>query len=211
MEIHEIYQSIQGESSYAGLPCVFVRTTGCNLRCRWCDTAHAFEEGEQMSVDAVLEKVRSFACRWVEITGGEPLLQEESFRLISALLDENFLVLLETSGAISIQAVDQRVVVILDLKCPGSGMADRINWENLKWLKKKDEVKFVIADRADFDWAKKVLADYRALDDKIIHFSPVFGEMAPQELASWILEEKLAVRLQMQLHKYIWDPCKRGV
>lgn len=164
-----------------------------------------------MPVDVILGKVRGFGCRWVELTGGEPLLQKESLSLVNALLNENYLVLVETNGSIPIQAVDHRAVVILDIKCPGSGMAEFNAWENLKWLKKDDEVKFVIAGRADFDWAKKVLSDYRVLDNKTIHFSPVFGKLAPQELASWILEERLPVRLQIQLHKYIWDPNMRGV
>jgi len=211
VKIHEIYQSIQGESSYAGLPCVFVRTSGCNLRCSWCDTPQAFEEGEEISISAILEKVHGFDCRWVEITGGEPLLQEESSLLIKTLLDENYTVLVETSGSLSIQSLDQRAVIILDIKCPGSGMSASMDWENLRYLKKNDEVKFVISDRADFDWAKQILGNYRALDGKTIHFSPVFEQIAAKQLASWILEEGLPVRLQMQLHKYIWDPKMKGV
>jgi len=211
VKIHEIYQSIQGESSYAGLPCVFVRTSGCNLRCSWCDTPQAFAPGEEMPIEAILEEVRGFGCRWVELTGGEPLLQEDSFRLVTALLDAGLVVLVETSGALPIQSLDRRAVVILDIKCPGSGMAEQMDWSNLKRLKERDEIKFVIGDRKDFEWAKQVLSAHRALAGKVIHFSPVFGQMAAQQLASWILEAGLSVRLQLQLHKYIWDPQMKGV
>ncbi len=211
MRINEIYQSIQGESTYAGLPCVFVRTTGCNLRCRWCDTEYAFEEGHEQSIDGILEEIRSLHCNLVELTGGEPLLQAESFTLISALLDEGYTVLLETGGAISIDPVDPRAVIILDVKCPGSKMSDRMHWENLNLLKEKDQVKFVIADPSDYDWAKHILETHQQLKGKTIHFSPVFGEMDLRQLADSILRDHLPVRLQIQLHKYIWDPSMKGV
>ena len=211
MIVNEIYQSIQGESTYAGRPCVFVRTTGCNLRCRWCDTEHAFEAGDEKPLDAILDEVRGFECPLVEVTGGEPLLQIESFSLIRALLDEGYLVLVETSGAIAIDQVDPRAVIILDVKCPGSGMSATMRWENLNRLKEKDEVKFVIADETDYHWAKTVLQEYPSLREKIIHFSPVFGEMEPRQLAEWILRDRLPVRLQMQIHKQIWDPTMKGV
>ncbi len=211
LKINEIYHSIQGESSYAGQPCVFIRTTGCNLRCHWCDTAHAFEDGETSSIDAILETVADFSCPLVEITGGEPLLQNESFTLIKALLDQGYTVLIETSGSISIKEVDPRAIIIMDIKCPGSGMADTMYWDNLSFLKKQDEVKFVIADEDDYEWAKTILATHRSLRDKTIHFSPVFGEMNPRELSEWIMRDRLAVRLQIQLHKYIWDPSMKGV
>lgn len=209
--VNEIYQSIQGESTYAGRPCVFVRTTGCNLRCRWCDTEYAFEAGTEKPLDAILDEVREFECPLVEVTGGEPLLQIESFALIRALLDEGYLVLVETSGAIAIDQVDPRAVIILDIKCPGSGMSATMRWENLSRLKEKDEVKFVIADETDYHWAKTVLQEYPSLREKIIHFSPVFGEMEPRQLAEWILRDRLSVRLQMQIHKRIWDPTMKGV
>lgn len=211
MKINEIFKSIQGESSYAGLPCVFVRTTGCHLRCRWCDTAYAFDKGVEYSVESILQEVRRFGCRFVELTGGEPLHQEESPLLIKTLLNEGYQVLVETSGSMPINQIDSRAVIIMDIKCPGSGMDHATHWENLAWLKDRDEVKFVIADRADYDWAKGILTRYSGLQDKIIHFSPVFGQMPPKQLAEWILEEKLPVRFQLQVHKYIWDAAMRGI
>lgn len=211
MKIHEIYQSIQGESTYAGQPCVFVRTSGCNLRCRWCDTEDAFEGGAEKSLESIISVVRNFGCNLVEITGGEPLLQPETLTLIRNLLDEGCDVLLETGGALPIHAVDTRAVIILDIKCPGSGMCDAMHWANLADLKKNDEVKFVIADEADYSWARMILKQHKTLAGKIIHFSPVFGEMDPRQLADWILKDRLPVRLQMQLHKYIWDPSMKGV
>ncbi len=211
MKIHEIYQSIQGESTYTGQPCVFVRTSGCNLRCRWCDTEEAFEPGPEKTLENILRTVENFGCPLVEITGGEPLLQPETLTLIRNLLDEGYTVLLETGGALPIHAVDARAIVILDIKCPSSGMSDTMHWENLRALKKNDEVKFVIADEADYRWAKTILKTHQNLDEKVIHFSPVFGEMNPQQLADWILKDRLPVRLQMQLHKLIWDPSMKGV
>lgn len=211
MKIHEIYQSIQGESTYAGQPCVFVRTSGCNLRCRWCDTEEAFESGEEKTLESIFRTVVDFACPLLEITGGEPLLQPETLILIRDFLDEGYTVLLETGGSLPIHAVDARAIVILDIKCPSSGMSDTMHWENLAVLKKNDEVKFVIADEADYLWAKTILNTYQSLAGKVIHFSPAFGEMNPQTLADWILKDRLAVRLQMQLHKLIWDPSMKGV
>ncbi len=211
MKIHEIYQSIQGESTYAGQPCVFVRTRGCHLRCRWCDTEDAFETGDEKSLENILETVRDFGCPVVEVTGGEPLLQAETPVLMRRLLDEGYRVLLETGGALPIDRIDARAVIILDIKCPGSGMSTAMHWDNLNHLKKNDEVKFVIADEADYRWAKRVLAQHQTLSGKIIHFSPVFGEMDPRQLADWILKDRLPVRLQMQLHKIIWDPSMKGV
>ncbi len=211
MKINEVFKSIQGESSYAGLPCVFIRTTSCNLRCRWCDTAYAFHEGVERSVESLLQAVRTLGCRCVEVTGGEPLLHEEVYPLMKALLDEGYLVLIETSGSMPIDRIDPRAVIIMDIKCPGSGMSQTIHWDNVQRLQERDEVKFVIADRADYDWAKEALAKYPALAGKTVLFSPVFGEMEPRELAAWILEDQLPVRFQLQLHKYIWDPQMRGV
>ncbi len=211
MKINEIFKSIQGESSYAGLPCVFVRTTGCHLRCRWCDTAYAFHEGHEYSVESILQEVRRFECRFVELTGGEPLLQEESPLLIATLLNEGYQVLVETGGSVPIKQVDSRAIIIMDIKCPGSGMDHTTLWENLACLKDQDEVKFVIADRSDYDWAKGILNQYSVLQDKIIHFSPVFGQMPAKELAGWILEEALPVRFQLQMHKYIWDTAMKGI
>lgn len=211
MKINEVFKSIQGESSYAGLPCVFIRTTSCNLRCRWCDTAYAFHEGAERSVDSLLQEVRGFECGCVELTGGEPLLHEEIYPLMTALLNEGYLVLIETSGSVPVDRVDPRAVIIMDIKCPASGMSQTVHWENLSRLKARDEIKFVIANRADYDWAKEVLARHAALDGKTVLFSPVFGELEPRQLAEWILEDRLPVRFQLQLHKYIWDPEMRGV
>ena len=211
MKISEIFKSIQGESSYAGLPCVFVRTSGCNLRCGWCDTSYAFYEGEERAIDSVLEEIRGFGCDCVEITGGEPLLQEEVYLLMKRLLDEGYRLLIETSGSLPIDKIDRRAVVIMDIKCPGSRMSHAIHWENIRHLKKEDEVKFVIADRSDYDWSKEVLGRYPLLLERTILFSPAFGLMEPRQLAEWVLEDRLPVRLQLQIHKYIWDPQMRGV
>ena len=211
MKVTEIFHSIQGESSYAGQPCVFVRLTGCPLRCTWCDTAYAFYGGTELRLRDIMDRVRSFRCRLVEITGGEPLAQPDVFHLVTALCDEEFEVLIETSGAIDISPVDPRARVILDIKCPASGMTDRMDWENLKRLKTSDEVKFVIKDRADYDWASATLLHYGLAKRLSVLFSPVFGELDPKQLAEWILADRLPVRFQMQLHKYIWDPNMRGV
>ncbi len=211
MRVTEIFHSIQGESSYTGQPCVFVRLTGCPLRCTWCDTAYAFHEGQDDSVDDVLAKVHSYGCRLVEVTGGEPLAQPESLQLMARLCNAGYTVLLETSGAIDIAPVDPRVHVILDVKCPGSDMTDRMHWPNLSRLAAKDEAKFVLADRADYDWARKTLARYDLADRCTVLFSPVFGSLDLRELAEWILADRLPVRFQLQMHKYIWAPDMRGV
>ena len=211
LRITEIFHSIQGESSYAGLPCVFVRLTGCPLRCTWCDSEYTFHGGTEMTLDDVMSRVHTFGCRLVEVTGGEPLHQPESFRLIERLCDEGYTVLVETSGAIDITPVDARARVILDVKCPGSGMTDRMDWENLNRLTTKDEAKFVIQDRADYEWAVSILKQYDLEHRCTILFSPVFGELDLRQLAEWILNDGLRVRFQMQLHKYIWSPDMRGV
>ena len=211
MRITEIFFSIQGESSYAGLPCVFVRFTGCPLRCGWCDTAYAFYEGTERSLESILNEVEHYDCRLVEITGGEPLAQAEAHGLITALADRGYTVLIETSGAIDLTPVDPRAILIMDLKCPGSGMEDRNRWSNLSLLKPHDEVKFVIKDRADYDWAVAIIRRYGLSDRQRILLSPVFGELEPQMLADWILADRLRVRFQLQVHKLIWDPAMRGV
>ncbi len=211
MRITEIFFSIQGESTHAGHPCVFVRLTGCPLRCIWCDTAYAFYGGTERSLESVLAEVEQYGCRLVEITGGEPLAQPEAHPLITALADRGHTVLIETSGAMDLGPVDPRAVVIMDLKCPGSGMADRNQWANLALLKPSDEIKFVIKDRADYDWAVRVLREHGLADRRTVLFSPVFGEMDPQALAEWVLADRLPVRIQLQLHKHIWDPATRGV
>jgi 7-carboxy-7-deazaguanine synthase len=211
LRVTEIFHSIQGESSYAGQPCVFVRLTGCPLRCTWCDTDYAFYGGRECSIDEVLAKVQSYGCRLVEVTGGEPLAQPESLPLMTRLCDAGYTVLLETSGAVDIAPVDPRVHVILDVKCPGSGMADRMHWPNLSQLAAKDEAKFVLADRADYDWAREVLAEHDVAGRCTVLFSPVFGSLDVRQLAEWILADKLPVRFQIQLHKHIWAPDMRGV
>jgi len=211
MRISEIFHSIQGESSYVGQPCVFVRLTGCPLRCTWCDTDYAFYGGHECSIDEALAKVHSYGCCLVEVTGGEPLTQAESFPFMIRLCDASYTVLLETSGTVDIAPVDPRVHVILDVKCPGSGMTDRMHWPNLSKLKAKDEVKFVLADRADYDWAREILARYDLATRCSVLFSPVFGSLDVRQLAEWILADRLPVRFQLQIHKYIWAPDMRGV
>ena len=211
LEVTEIYKSVQGESTYTGLPCVFVRLTGCNLRCVWCDTTHAFHNGGNLSINQIVDQVKSYGINLVEITGGEPLLQKEVFPLMESLLINKFQVMLETSGSLSIKNVPKKVIKILDLKCPGSGEENKNLWENLNHLASTDEIKFVIADKVDYEWSKKVLQDYK-LDQKIqILFSPVFEKLKLKDLTEWILEDNLPVRLHTQLHKYIWDPKTIGV
>jgi 7-carboxy-7-deazaguanine synthase len=211
MRVTEIFHSIQGESSFAGQPCVFVRLTGCPLRCTWCDTEYAFYGGKEQSIDEILEKVASYGCRLVEVTGGEPLAQSDAFRLITKLCDRRHDVLLETSGAIDTSPVDPRAHVILDVKCPGSGMSDRMHWPNVARLTKNDEAKFVLTDRADYEWARHVLAEHGLANRCTVLMSPVFGSLDPRELAEWVLADRLPVRLQLQLHKVIWTPDMRGV
>ena len=209
--IHEIYRSIQGESTFAGLPCVFVRTAVCDLRCRWCDSPHAFTQGERMPRAAVLERALAFDCPLVEVTGGEPLLQPDVLPLMAELCDAGRTVLLETSGAHDVGPVDRRVRVIMDLKCPDSGEADRNLWANLDRLKPTDEIKFVIASRRDWDWAEGVIREHRLADRFAVLASTAFAAATPRELAEWVLASGLRVRMQLQMHKYIWDPKARGV
>jgi 7-carboxy-7-deazaguanine synthase len=209
--IHEIYRSLQGESTFAGLPCVFIRLTACHLRCVYCDTPHAFHQGETMSLDDVFARAIELGDDLVEITGGEPLLQEEVYPLMTRLADRGKTVLLETSGAVDTSRVDPRVRIILDLKTPGSGEADANVWSNLDRLKPTDELKFVLCDRADFDWAARVVREHRLTERCPVLFSAAFGLLSPTELAAWILESHLPVRLQLQQHKILWDPKARGV
>lgn len=212
LTVSEIYVSIQGESTHAGRPCVFVRLAACNLRCVWCDTPYAFTGGTKMPVDDVLGAVARTGCRLVEITGGEPLLQRESIDLMARLVDAGYEVLLETGGHLPIHDVPDPVVAIVDVKCPGSGEAEHMHWDNLQQLSPHDEVKFVIRDRADFDYARDVLARYDlAARARAVLFSPVHGVLAPDVLARWILDEHVPARLQIQAHKYIWTPETRGV
>ncbi|MEO5657511.1 MAG: radical SAM protein [Nitrospiria bacterium] len=211
MRVTEIFHSIQGESTYAGLPCVFVRITGCPLRCTWCDTTYAFDEGAELGLERIVERVAEYPCRLVELTGGEPLHDPEAFVLATRLLDAGYTVLVETSGAVDIAPLDPRAVIIMDLKCPASGMADRNLWSNLDRLKPSDEVKFVVNDRDDYLWVRDVLSRTGVDGRQTVLLSPVFGELDPKLLAAWILEDGLRVRLQIQVHKFIWDPSARGV
>ena len=212
LTINEIFHSIQGESTSAGAPCVFVRLTACDLRCAWCDTPYAFAEGRKRTVDDVVGEVAAFGCPLVEITGGEPLLQEDVYPLMSALLARGLTVLLETGGHISVERVPDGVVKIVDVKCPGSGESARNHWPNLDLVGQRDEVKFVIQDRADYEFAREV-ARRHALTERCgaVLFSPVHGVLAPADLAAWILADRLPVRLQLQVHKYIWGAHARGV
>jgi 7-carboxy-7-deazaguanine synthase len=212
MVVTEIFRSIQGESTFAGLPCVFVRLTGCNLRCHWCDTAYAFHGGQKMSVEEVLERVRALGGKLVEITGGEPLLQEEVYPLAERLLREGCRVLVETSGERFVGELPEDVVKIVDVKCPGSGESGKFCFDNLGALGHKDQVKFVILDEADYLYAREFLAQHE-LRQRVgeVIFSPVFGQLPPRTLAEWILRDGLEVRLGLQLHKFIWEPDARGV
>jgi len=212
LTINEIFYSIQGESSRAGQPCVFVRLTACDLRCSWCDTPYAFDEGRKMSVSDVVAAVVGYGCPLVEITGGEPLLQADVYELMERLSGGGRTVMLETGGHRSIARVPAGVLKIVDIKCPGSGEADKNDWTNLNILAAGDEVKFVIKDRVDYEFARDVIARY-ALADRAaaVLMSPVHGVLDPRTLSEWMLEDHLPVRLQLQLHKYIWAPTTRGV
>jgi 7-carboxy-7-deazaguanine synthase len=213
LRVTEIFRSIQGESTHAGRPCTFVRLTGCPMRCTWCDSEYTFTGGEHISLDDVMKQVRDFGCRLVEVTGGEPLAQRETLDLIRCLCDESYEVLIETGGYVSTEDLDQRARVILDVKCPASGEAERNHWPNLTRLRPDlDEVKFVIADRADWDFARKVVQDYD-LESRArsVLISPAWDQIDLQELANWIVESGMNVRMQLQLHKHIWGPDARGV
>ena len=212
LTVNEIFHSIQGESTHVGRPCVFVRLTACDLRCSWCDTPYAFHEGQKMSVDEVLSQVRAFGCEVVEVTGGEPLLQPDVYPLMQGLLDDGRTVLLETGGHRSVDRVPAAVIRIIDVKCPGSGESGKNHWPNLDHLRPADEMKFVIKDRLDYDYARDVVARYGLIGRcAAVLFSPVHGELDPKQLAQWILADRLPVRLQLQAHKYIWGAQTRGV
>ena len=212
LTINEIFHSVQGESTYAGRPCVFVRLTACDLRCSWCDTAYAFYEGSKRSLDEVIGEVDRYGCSLVEVTGGEPLLQEDVYPLMQRLLESGKTVLLETGGHRSTERVPVEVVTILDVKCPGSGEVEKNDWKNLDRLRPQDEVKFVVKDRADYEFARDVITRTGLADRAAaIHLSPVHGVLDPKTLSEWVLADKLPVRVQLQLHKYIWSPDTRGV
>lgn len=210
LRVNEIFFSIQGESSYAGLPCVFVRLTGCNLRCVWCDTEYAFYEGRDMTLEEIQEQVAVHPANLVEITGGEPLLQKDVHELIGRLLDSGRQVLIETGGSLDIRPVDPRATLVYDIKCPDSGMVQKNRWENLAHLRDQDEIKFVIASSRDYDWAREQLMRDELASRRQILFSPVWDKVAPDELAGWILKDGLTVRLQLQVHKVLWGE-RRGV
>ncbi|MDT7604043.1 MAG: 7-carboxy-7-deazaguanine synthase [Acidobacteriota bacterium] len=213
LRVTEIFRSIQGESSHAGRPCAFVRLTGCPMRCTWCDSEYTFTGGEHMSLEDVLERVRAYGCRLVEVTGGEPLAQREAFDLITSLCEEGYEVLVETGGYVSTERVDERAKIILDVKCPASGEAERNHWQNLARLRAdKDEVKFVVAERGDWEFAREVITRYDL--ERRAHavlISPVWGEIDLQSLADWISSSGMDVRMQLQMHKQIWGADARGV
>ncbi len=209
--VNEIFHSIQGESSCSGRPCAFVRLTYCNIRCSYCDTAYAFEEGSEMSFDEILRTIAGYGCKLVEVTGGEPLLQENTPALLRRLCDEGYDVMLETGGTLPVGGVDPRVRRIVDLKCPSSRMSEKNCWENIRELKPTDEIKFVIGTREDYEWAKEAMDRHGILGRCPVLMSAVFGVLEPVRLCEWILEDRLDVRFQLQVHKYIWDPQTRGV
>ena len=212
LTINEIYFSVQGESTWAGLPCVFVRLTFCDLRCTYCDTEYAFYEGKKRSLGEIVDDVLAYDCPLVEITGGEPLLQRNVLPLMTMLADADRTILLETSGAHDISAVDPRVHRIMDLKTPGSGEVERNLFSNIDYLTSRDEVKFVIGSREDYEWSRAQLREHRLVDRcRAVLFSPIFGRIDPREIVEWILADKLPVRFQLQMHKFIWTPTQRGV
>jgi 7-carboxy-7-deazaguanine synthase len=212
LSVNEIFYSIQGESTYAGKPCVFVRLAGCDLRCSWCDTPYAFTEGRKMSIEDILHQVGEYGTPLVEVTGGEPLLQEEVYPLMERLLDSGRTVLLETGGQIDVSRVPGAVIKVMDVKCPASGESDKVEWANIERLGSRDEVKFVIQDRGDYEFARDTIQRH-ALGRRCaaVLLSPVHGVLDPKHLSEWILEDRLPVRLQLQLHKHIWGANVRGV
>ncbi|MFA7289082.1 MAG: radical SAM protein [Melioribacteraceae bacterium] len=211
LKINEIYYSLQGESTKAGLPCVFIRLTYCNLRCTYCDTEYAFYEGVDKSIDDIIEEVSKYNCRLVEVTGGEPLIQNEVLPLMEKLCNRGYEVLIETGGSLPIENIDNRVKVIMDLKCPSSKMMKKNRYENIDHLKEIDEVKFVIGTREDYEWSKSIIEKFNLIDKCELLFSIVFGSLTPLMMAEWIIEDNLQVRFQLQMHKYIWKPDERGV
>lgn len=210
MKVCEIYPAIQGESTRAGLICTIVRLTGCNLRCSYCDTTYAFEEGYELSEADVINEVNLLGINLVEITGGEPLLQKETYDLVENLINDGYTVLVETNGSIDIRDMDRRAVIILDIKTPGSGMSERMKFNNLYYLRSEDEVKFVLTSREDYEWSKKIVEKYKLLEKCHVLFSPAYGILHPQALANWLIEDRLGVRLNLQIHKYIYGPDERG-
>lgn len=211
MKICEIFTSIQGESTYAGMPCTFIRMTGCNLRCSYCDTTYAYDEGEEITEDEIMSEVRHAGINLVEITGGEPLLQKGVYHLIERLLDEGYKVLVETNGSMSIKEIDRRAVVILDIKTPGSEMSENMDLSILNDLKSTDEVKFVITNRTDYEWAKEIIYKYSLIDKCQILLSPAYSILSPEDLVKWMLGDRLKARLNLQIHKYIFGSERKGI
>jgi len=211
LTINEIYYSIQGESSFAGKPCIFIRLTFCNLRCTYCDTEHAFYEGKKMTISKVLEKIKDWDCNLVEVTGGEPLIQEKCIDLLNELINLKYEVLLETSGSLSLKKVPNKVTKIVDFKCPSSKMEHKNLWEIIKDINPHDEIKFVIGNRQDFEWARDKINEFQLSTICTILFSPTFGKIDPKKIVEWILDENLPVRFQIQMHKTIWKPYQIGV
>ena len=211
LKINEIYHSIQGESSFTGLPCIFIRLTYCNLRCSYCDSEYTFYEGADMSIDEILNKIKNYSCKLVEVTGGEPLVQKGCIDLLQKLVDLDYKVLLETSGSLTIKDVPKEVINIIDFKCPSSNMKKKNLWENINYLKVDDEVKFVIGNREDYEWAKNKIKKYNLTNTCKVLMSPIYKEIEPKMITEWILEDNLNIRFQVQLHKEIWPEEERGV
>lgn len=211
LNIIEVFRSVQGETSLTGLPTTFIRLAACNLRCTWCDTAYSFGRGMPVEIEGLIQTVKENGCKQVCVTGGEPLLQSNVHLLIKELCDLDYVVSIETGGSLSIREIDSRAKVILDIKCPGSGMSGKNFWENIDFLKVTDEVKFVLLDRADYDYAKDVCLKYGLFDKAHILFSPVFNKLEASQLVDWFLKDRLPVRLNLQTHKFIWEPTTRGV
>ena len=211
LRVNEIFKSIQGESTYAGIPCIFVRLTGCNLRCSYCDTAYAYDEGLVISLSEIIERVNRYGCRNICITGGEPLLQENINKLINLLKKNHFNVYIETNGSQNIDILPKGIVRIVDIKCPGSGMEQEMDWKNIKRLTCNDEIKFIISSKRDYEWAKEITKKYKIIDRTTVLFGLAHGKLKPKTLAGWILKDGLDVRLQLQLHKIVWPDKTRCV
>lgn len=211
IKVNEIFYSIQGESTFAGLPCIFIRLTYCNLRCTWCDSEYTFHDGVDMIIDEILNEIKQYECNLVEVTGGEPLMQNACIQLLQQLDDLDYTILLETGGSLPINSVPKSVLNIIDFKCPGSGMEKKNLWSILDDIDSKDEIKFVIKDRIDFDWAEKKVKKYNLDKSNTVIFSPVFNILEYETLAEWVKSSKLKIRMQIQLHKHIWSPEITGV
>ena len=211
LKINEIFYSIQGESSYTGLPCIFIRLTYCNLRCSYCDTEYAFYDGKDISIDDILSEIKKYPTDLVMVTGGEPLIQDYCINLMEKLIAENYSVMLETSGSMKLNKVPKKVIKIVDFKCPSSDMMEKNDWQILSDIQKQDEIKFVIGNKKDYDWSKKMITKYKLNELCPVLFSPVYNVMSIQDLSEWILKDGIKVRLQSQLHKHIWGPETKGV